>query len=157
MEPEHLLLAIVHDVDCVAARMLITWNVNLQKIVQDLLQAAGVDVKEYQEEMQEEGRARRGAIELFCTDLTAEAAEGKLDPVIGRSNEIYRLMQILSRRTKNNPCLIGEPGVGKDSCDRRTCTAHCGRGSAGRNARKRVLTLDLPGMIARSFQVQRRI
>ena len=147
---EHLLLAIVHDVDCVAARMLITWNVNLQKIVQDLLQAAGVDVKEYQEEMQEEGRARRGAIEQFCTDLTAEAAEGKLDPVIGRSDEIYRLMQILSRRTKNNPCLIGEPGVGKtaviEGLAQRIAAEAVPEGMRG----KRVLTLDLPGMIAGS-------
>lgn len=147
---EHLLLAIVHDVDCVAARMLITWNINLQKIVQDLLQAAGVDVKEYQEEMQEEGRARRGAIEQFCTDLTAEAAEGKLDPVIGRSDEIYRLMQILSRRTKNNPCLIGEPGVGKtaviEGLAQRIAAEAVPEGMRG----KRVLTLDLPGMIAGS-------
>lgn len=147
---EHLLLAIVHDVDCVAARMLITWNINLQKIVQDLLQAAGVDVKEYQEEMQEEGRARRGAIEQFCTDLTTEAAEGKLDPVIGRSDEIYRLMQILSRRTKNNPCLIGEPGVGKtaviEGLAQRIAAEAVPEGMRG----KRVLTLDLPGMIAGS-------
>lgn len=106
-------MAIMHDADCVAARMLITLNINLQKILQDVLNAAGVDAKEYQEEIQEDGRTRRGAVDQYCTDLTAEAAEGKLDPVIGREDEIYRLMQILSRRTKNNPCLIGEPGVGK--------------------------------------------
>ena len=91
---EHLLLAIMHDADCVAARMLITLNINLQKILQDVLNAAGVDAKEYQEEIQEDGRTRRGAVDQYCTDLTAEAAEGKLDPVIGREDEIYRLMQI---------------------------------------------------------------
>ena len=76
---EHLLLAIMHDADCVAARMLITLNINLQKILQDVLNAAGVDAKEYQEEIQEDGRTRRGAVDQYCTDLTAEAAEGKLE------------------------------------------------------------------------------
>ena len=144
---EHLLLAIMHDADCVAARMLITLNINLQKILQDILNAAGVDAKEYQEEIQEDGRTRRGAIDQYCTDLTAEAAEGKLDPVIGREDEIYRLMQILSRRTKNNPCLIGEPGVGKtaviEGLAERIAAEVVPEGMKG----KRVLTLDLPALI----------
>ncbi len=110
---EHLLLAIIHDADCVAARILTTLNVNLQKVLQDILFASGVDPRDYQEELQEESRGRNGAVEQFCKDMTAEAEEGKLDPVIGREEEIFRLMQVLSRRTKNNPCLVGEPGVGK--------------------------------------------
>ena len=145
-----MLLAIMHDADCVAARMLITLNINLQKILQDVLNAAGVDAKEYQEEIQEDGRTRRGAVDQYCTDLTAEAAEGKLDPVIGREDEIYRLMQILSRRTKNNPCLIGEPGVGKtaviEGFAERIAAEVVPEGMKG----KRVLTLDLPALIAGS-------
>ena len=109
---EHLLLAIIHDADCVAARILTTLNVNIQKVVQDILFAAGMDPKSYQDELQDD-RGRNGAVEQFCKDMTAEAEEGKLDPVIGREEEIFRLMQVLSRRTKNNPCLVGEPGVGK--------------------------------------------
>ena len=70
--------------------------------------AAGVDPKEYQDELQE--TAKGGTMmEQFCTDMTRKAEEGSLDPVIGREKEMYRLMQILSRRTKNNPCLTGEP------------------------------------------------
>ena len=150
LEQSICFLAIMHDADCVAARMLITLNINLQKILQDVLNAAGVDAKEYQEEIQEDGRTRRGAVDQYCTDLTAEAAEGKLDPVIGREDEIYRLMQILSRRTKNNPCLIGEPGVGKtaviEGFAERIAAEVVPEGMKG----KRVLTLDLPALIAGS-------
>ena len=71
-----------------------------------------MDPRSYQEELQDD-RGRNGAVEQFCKDMTAEAEDGKLDPVIGREEEIFRLMQVLSRRTKNNPCLVGEPGVGK--------------------------------------------
>ena len=81
---EHLLMAIIHDVDCVAARILTTLNINLQKILADILNAVGIDPKEYQEEMQEDSKGRSSAVEQFCTDLTAEAAEGRLDPVVGR-------------------------------------------------------------------------
>ena len=147
---EHLLLAIMHDADCVAARMLITLNINLQKILQDVLNAAGVDAKEYQEEIQEDGRTRRGAVDQYCTDLTAEAAEGKLDPVIGREDEIYRLMQILSRRTKNNPCLIGEPGVGKTAVIEGLAERIAAEVVPEGMKEKRVLTLDLPALIAGS-------
>ena len=76
------------------------------------MNVVGIDPKEY-EDIFEGGKVSSGMLEQFATDLTADAAEGKLDPVIGREEEIQRLMQVLSRRTKNNPCLIGEPGVGK--------------------------------------------
>ena len=110
---EHLLLSMIRDVDCVATRILITLNINLQKIFQDIMTAAGADPKEYQEELQEEAKGGHSMVEQFCTDMTARAEAGKLDPVVGREQEMYRLMEVLSRRTKNNPCLIGEPGVGK--------------------------------------------
>lgn len=147
---EHLLLAIIHDADCVAARILTTLNVNLQKVLQDILFAAGVDPRDYQEELQEEARSRNGAVEQFCKDMTAEAEEGKLDPVIGREEEIFRLMQVLSRRTKNNPCLVGEPGVGKtavlEGLAQRLATGIVPESMKG----KRIYTLDLPGLIAGS-------
>ena len=111
---EHLLLALLKDSDSVAARILLTLNVNLQKLYQDILEVEGIDPKIYQEEMASDGRIRRdGVLEQYGTDLTSQAEQGRLDPVIGRDEEIGRLMQVLSRRTKNNPCLVGEPGVGK--------------------------------------------
>ena len=111
---EHMLLSLLHETDCVATRILLTLNISLQKLYQDILSVLGVDPKEYQEEMlQESGRKKEGVAQQYGTDLTAQAKEGKLDPVIGREEEIGRLMQVLSRRTKNNPCLVGEPGVGK--------------------------------------------
>ena len=147
---EHLLLAMIHDVDCVATRVLITLNISLQKILQEILNAVGMDLKEYQEESQDDSRGKGGAVEQFCTDLTAEAAEGRLDPVIGREEEIYRLMQVLSRRTKNNPCLVGEPGVGKTAIIE-GLAARIATGVVPENMKgKKIYTLDLPGMIAGS-------
>lgn len=147
---EHLLLAMIHDVDCVATRVLITLNISLQKILQEILSAVGMDLKEYQEESQDDSRGKGGAVEQFCTDLTAEAAEGRLDPVIGREEEIYRLMQVLSRRTKNNPCLVGEPGVGKTAIIE-GLAARIATGVVPENMKgKKIYTLDLPGMIAGS-------
>ena len=74
-------------------------------------------------------------IEQYCTDMTARAEEGKQDPVVGREEEMYRLMQVLSRRTKNNPCLIGEPGVGKNGGCGRSGAAYRGRRCSGKNER----------------------
>ncbi|MBA4699050.1 MAG: ATP-dependent Clp protease ATP-binding subunit [Ruminococcus sp.] len=147
---EHLLMAIIHDVDCVAARILTTLNINLQKILADILNAVGIDPKEYQEELQEDPKGRSSAVEQFCTDLTAEAAEGRLDPVVGREEEIYRLMQVLSRRTKNNPCLVGEPGVGKTAIIE-GLASRLAMGVVPESMKgKRIYTLDLPGLIAGS-------
>ena len=147
---EHLLLSMIRDVDCVAARILITLNISLQKLLKDILNASGVDPKDYQDELQDESRGSGSVIEQYCTDMTARAEEGKQDPVVGREEEMYRLMQVLSRRTKNNPCLIGEPGVGKTAVAQGLETRIAAGVVPEKMKDKRIYTLDLPGMIAGS-------
>ena len=147
---EHILVAIIRDLDCVAAKMLITLNVSLQKMMQDIFVAAGIDPKAYQDELQDGLRGNGGAVEQFCKDLTAEAEEGKLDPIIGREEEIFRLMQVLSRRTKNNPCLVGEPGVGKTAILEGLAQRIASGIVPETMKRKRIYTLNLPGLIAGS-------
>lgn len=148
---EHLLLALLKDSDSVAARILLTLNVNLQKLYQDILDVEGIDPKIYQEEMASDGRIRRdGVLEQYGTDLTSQAEQGRLDPVIGRDEEIGRLMQVLSRRTKNNPCLVGEPGVGKTAVIE-GFAARIAAGAVPESMKdKRIVTMDLAGMIAGS-------
>ena len=146
---EHLLLTMLKDGDCVATRMLMTLNVNIQKLFQDLLLAAGIDPKEDMEN-QKDGETVGGIIDQYSTDLTQEAREGKLDPVIGREKEIARIMEILSRRTKNNPCLVGEPGVGKTAIVE-GLARQIAEGIVPESMKdKRIMVLDLPGMIAGS-------
>ena len=147
---EHILLSMIRDVDCVATRILITLNINLQKIFQDIMAAAGFDPKEYQEELQDEAKGGRSMTEQYCTDMTARAEEGKLDPVVGREDEMYRLMQVLSRRTKNNPCLVGEPGVGKTAIIEGLAQRIAAGVVPEKMKGKRIYTLDLPGLIAGS-------
>ena len=114
---EHILMALLKESDCVAVRLLNTLNINIQKVYIDLLSAMGEDGNAGKEDLAQ-GRQQRGGqsatptLDAYSRDLTVLAKEGKLDPVIGREKEIRRVIQILSRRTKNNPCLIGEPGVG---------------------------------------------
>lgn len=147
---EHLLLAVIHDVDCVGTRILLTLNISLQKVFQDVLQTLGLDPKEYQDDLQDEGKKKSNVLEQYGTDLTAEALDGKLDPVIGREKEISRLMQVLSRRTKNNPCLVGEPGVGKTAVIE-GLAARIANGIVPDNMKeRRIITMDLAGMIAGS-------
>ena len=147
---EHLLLAMIRDVDCVAAKILITLNVNLQKLFQSIMNAAGIDPKIYQEELQEDNRGSGAMMEQYCTDLTERAAEGKMDPVVGRNQEIYRLMEILSRRTKNNPCLVGEPGVGKTAIIEGLAQRIASGVVPEKMKDKKIYSLDLPGLIAGS-------
>ena len=114
-----------------------------------LLLAAGIDPKEYMEN-QKDGETVGGIIDQYSTDLTQEAREGKLDPVIGREKEIARIMEILSRRTKNNPCLVGEPGVGKTAIVE-GLARQIAEGIVPESMKdKRIMVLDLPGMIAGS-------
>ena len=146
---EHLLLAVLNDADCVASRILQTLNVNMQKLYQDIMLAVGADINEYMSDLQGEGR-KKGVLEQFGTDLTEQAAEGKLDPVIGRAQEIGRLMQILSRRTKNNPCLVGEPGVGKTAVIEGLAQRISGGLVPEGMKEKKIFTMDLASMIAGS-------
>ena len=147
---EHMLLAMIKDADCVATRILVTLNVDLAKVQDDILETVGLDPKEFYEEGYDGGRVPGGMLEQFATDLTAQASEGKLDPVVGREAEIERLMQVLSRRTKNNPCLIGEPGVGKTAIIE-GLASRIAEGIVPEGMKeKRILTLDLSGMVAGS-------
>ncbi len=146
---EHMLLAMIKDADSVATRILATLNADLTMIQDDILHVVGIDPKDYDDGM-DGGRVSGGMLEQFATDLTAQAAEGKLDPVIGRDGEIQRLMQVLSRRTKNNPCMIGEPGVGKTAIIE-GLAARIAEGIVPDSMKeKRILTLDLSGMVAGS-------
>ena len=111
--------------------------------------AGGADMKEYMSDLQGEGR-KKGVLEQFGTDLTEQAAEGKLDPVIGREQEIGRLMQILSRRTKNNPCLVGEPGVGKTAVIEGLAQRISGGLVPEGMKEKKIFTMDLASMLAGS-------
>ncbi len=116
---EHLLIAMIKETECVASRLLNTLTVNVQKMYVDTLIAMGEDVSQYKDEFQNGKPGKRKnaegtpSLDQFSRDLTELARDGKLDPVVGREAEIDRVIQILSRRSKNNPCLIGEPGVGK--------------------------------------------
>ena len=152
---EHMLTALIRDMDCVAAKILTTLGANLQKIYQEIFETVGIDPKMYQEEYGPEEGRKNGVLDQYGTDLTAEAEEGKLDPVIGREEEIGRLMQVLSRRTKNNPCLVGEPGVGKTAVIEGLAT-DCRRHRAGRNQGKTYLYHG-SGKYDRRIKIPRRI
>lgn len=149
---EHILMALIKEGENVAVRLLNTMNISPQKIYVDVLVAIGADANLYKEDLNKKpGKAgKTGTLEQYSRDLTALAREGKLDPVIGREDEIRRVIQILSRRTKNNPCLIGEPGVGKTAVVE-GLALRIVQGDVPFTVRdKRVLTLDLSGMVAGS-------
>lgn len=151
---EHLLIAIIRENDCVASRLLNTMGISIQKLYMDLLAAMGEDAPAgRREELQtrsSRGKASTPVLDNYSRDLTALAKEGKLDPVIGREAEIQRVIQILSRRTKNNPCLIGEPGVGKTAVVEGLAQMIAAEDVPETIAGKRVVTLDLSGMVAGS-------
>ncbi|MBP5732260.1 MAG: ATP-dependent Clp protease ATP-binding subunit [Lachnospiraceae bacterium] len=149
---EHLLLAIIKEGENVAVRLLNAMNVNLQKFYVETLQAIGQDGNLYKEDLgrRNQGKGKTSTLDQYSRDLTALAREGKLDPVVGREEEIRRVIQILSRRTKNNPCLIGEPGVGKTSVVEGLALRIVSGDVPFTVQNKRVLTLDLAGMVAGS-------
>ena len=149
---EHLLLAIIKEGENVAVRLLNTLGVNIQKLYVDTLIAIGQDGNLYKEDLgkKNQGKGRTSTLEQYSRDLTALARNGKLDPVIGREDEIQRVIQILSRRTKNNPCLIGEPGVGKTAVVEGLALRIVSGNVPFTVQNKRLLTLDLSGMVAGS-------
>ena len=151
---EHILIAILRESDSVAGRLLNTMGINIQKLYLDLLSAMGEDAPAVRDDLQS-GRGSRNTnatptLDEYSRNLTQMAREGKLDPVIGREKEIRRLIQILSRRTKNNPCLIGEPGVGKTAVVEGLAQMIASGDVPDTIADKRVMTLDLSGMVAGS-------
>ena len=152
---EHILIAILRNPDCVAARLLHTMNADARKLYADTLSAMGAEKLLNERELYSgkgisENESTTPTLDEYSRDLTKAAAEGKLDPVIGRKSEIRRVMQILCRRNKNNPCLIGEPGVGKtaivEGLAQRIADGLVPDTVKGR----RVVVLDLSGMVAGS-------
>ena len=153
---EHLLLAMLKETDCVATRLLFTMGINIQKLFTAVLTAMGFDSDTIAEEFQYSKNARNKKVtstptlDQYSRDLTQLAAEGKLDPVVGRDKEITRLIQILSRRTKNNPCLVGEPGVGKTAIAEGLAQRIVMGMVPDTVKDKRLVVLDLSGMVAGS-------
>ncbi len=151
---EHLLLAMIRMQDCSGARLLNSLDVNPHKLFSELVAGMGAEGNVYKEEMQAMNSGRKhnevSYLEQFSRDLTGMAEEGELDPIVGRDSEIQRVIQILSRRGKNNPCLIGEPGVGKTAIVE-GLAQRIVQGNVPDSVRDlRVLSLDLSGMVAGS-------
>lgn len=154
---EHILIAMLKENDCIAVRLLNTLGINVQRVYIDCMLALGFDVAAAKNDYMSvrgksngKGKSTTPILDQYSRDLTAYAAEGRLDPVIGRDKELQSLIQILSRRTKNNPCLIGEPGVGKTAIAE-ALAARIVEGDVPETVKdKRLLTLDLSGMVAGS-------
>ena len=152
---EHILLAIMKSGDCAASRLLNTLNVNAQKLFMDVLAAIGEDPAKYREELSKSRSAAKNGsatptLDQYSRDLTEMAAMGLLDPVIGRKDETQRVIQILSRRGKNNPCLIGEPGVGKTAIVEGIAISIVNGTVPGLLREKRLVSLDMSGLVAKS-------
>lgn len=153
---EHILIAMLKEYDCVGTRLLHTLGINIQQLYLDVLKAMGKDKMIPKEDLQSGNlmKASTGSqtptLDQYSRDLTKMAADGKLDPVIGREKEISRIIQILSRRSKNNPCLIGEPGVGKTAITEGLAQRIVWGLVPENMLDKRVVVLDLSGMVAGS-------
>ena len=153
---EHLLLAILKVQSCVAVRLMQIEKINIQKVYIDILMTCGMDANAAKKEYAsvKKKRAKLGVstptLDKYSRDITMEARHGNLDPVVGREKEIQRVMQILSRRMKNNPCLVGEPGVGKTAVVEGIAYM-ISRGNVPDTVKgKRLLSLDISGMLAGS-------
>ena len=152
---EHILLAILKEQDCIAVRLLNTLQTPIQKLYLDVLLLSGMDASQAKAEY---AKLRQQAtphmtfltptLDQYSKDLTELARQGKLDPVIGREKEIERVIQILSRRTKNNPCLMGEPGVGKTAIVEGIAKMIADGKMPEGMENKRLLSMDLSGMVA---------
>ena len=150
---EHILLSLITEKDCIAIRLLNTIGIDIRKIYMDCLNTMGVNPQDMRMDGPKGRSSERGVtptLDKYSRDLTKQASEGKLDPVVGREEEIRRVIQILSRRTKNNPCLVGEPGVGKTAIVEGLARKIVEGDVPDTVKNKRVVTLDLSGMVAGS-------
>ena len=150
---EHLLIAILKNSDCIATRILNTLGISIQKLYNDILNIIGEDLPGQRIQSDSDDgiqSADTPTLSQYSRDLTELAYDGLLDPVIGRENEIMRVIQILSRRTKNNPCLIGEPGVGKTAIVEGIAQLIVSREVPDTIKGKRLLSLDIGSMVAGS-------
>ncbi len=150
---EHLLIGILREGDCIAARILLELNVNIPKLYNEIVKVIneGEDLNDNNATKQERKSGsynQTTTLNQFGEDLSKKAAEGKLDPIIGRKEEIERVIQILSRRTKNNPCLIGEPGVGKTAVVEGLAQKIVAGDVPEILKDKRVVSMDISGMVA---------
>ncbi len=153
---EHILLALIKETDCVAVKLMASENVNIQKVYTDILLACGSDANTAKREYAALKKSRNKSkpstptLDQYSRDLTQEARMGNMDPVIGRTKEIERVMQILSRRMKNNPCMVGEPGVGKTAVVEGIAYLIAHDEVPDTVKGKRLLSLDLSSMVAGS-------
>ena len=150
---EHLLIGIMREGDSVAVRIMMDLNINPQKLYNEIVKVINEDENAGVSDKQPKEKARGSynqtpTLNQYGTDLTKKATEGKLDPVIGRKDEIQRVIQILSRRTKNNPCLIGEPGVGKTAVAEGLAEKIIAEDVPEMLKNKRVVSLDIASMVA---------
>ena len=151
---EHILIGIMREGDSIAVRIMLDLNVNPQKLYNEIVKVINEDDTSLSQNKNQNGQKSLGSfnqtntLNQYSTDLTKQAIEGKLDPIVGRKEEIERVIQILSRRTKNNPCLIGEPGVGKTAVVEGLAQKIIAEDVPEMLKNKRVVSIDISSMVA---------